>query len=88
MLCACGSLAASRATLVRKYLRDFAGQRFLGQPATIGDDRRPTYYGLHPMKMTNTPTSRKAYKRKTTLKKIADAACQREEPQRRLYDCA
>jgi hypothetical protein len=23
-----------------------------------------------------------------SLKKIADTACQREEPQRRLYDCA
>lgn len=35
-----------RGWVVRKHLDDFLGQRFLGQPATFGDDRRLTYYCL------------------------------------------
>ena len=46
VLCACGSLAMYRGWVVRKYVDDFLGQRFLGQPATFGDDRRLTYYCL------------------------------------------
>lgn len=46
VLCACGSLAIYRGWVVRKHLDDFLGQRFLGQPATFGDDRRLTYYCL------------------------------------------
>lgn len=46
VLCACGSLAMYRGWVVRKHLDDFLGQRFLGRPATFGDDRRLTYYCL------------------------------------------
>lgn len=46
VLCACGSLAAYRGWVARKYLDDFINQRFLGKPATFGDDRRMTYYCL------------------------------------------
>ncbi|MFD1309759.1 glycosyltransferase [Streptomyces kaempferi] len=46
VLCACGSLAVYRGWVVRKHLDDFLNQRFLGQPATFGDDRRLTYYCL------------------------------------------
>jgi hyaluronan synthase len=46
MLCACGSLALYRADIVRRYQADFLSQRFLGQPATFGEDRRLTNYGL------------------------------------------
>lgn len=46
VLCACGSLAVYRGWVVRKHLPDFLNQRFLGQPATFGDDRRLTYYCL------------------------------------------
>lgn len=46
VLCACGSLAMYRGWVVRKYVDDFIGQRFLGAPATFGDDRRLTYYCL------------------------------------------
>lgn len=46
VLCACGSLAVYRGWVVRKHLDDFLGQRFLGKPATFGDDRRLTYYCL------------------------------------------
>lgn len=46
VLCACGSLAAYRGWVARKYLDDFLGQRFMGKPATFGDDRRLTYYCL------------------------------------------
>ncbi|MBR7836907.1 glycosyltransferase [Actinospica durhamensis] len=46
VLCACGSLAMYRGWVVRKYVDDFLGQRFLGRPATFGDDRRLTYYCL------------------------------------------
>lgn len=46
VLCACGSLVVYRGRVVRAHLDDFLGQRFLGQPATFGDDRRLTYYAL------------------------------------------
>lgn len=46
VLCACGSLVVYRGWVVRKHLDDFLGQRFLGKPATFGDDRRLTYYCL------------------------------------------
>lgn len=46
VLCACGSLALYRGPVVRKYLDDFLGQRFLGRACTYGDDRRLTYYCL------------------------------------------
>ena len=46
VLCACGSLAMYRGWVVRKYVDDFLDQRFLGRPATFGDDRRLTYYCL------------------------------------------
>ncbi|MGW5477673.1 glycosyltransferase [Streptomyces sp. NPDC004008] len=46
VLCACGSLVVYRGWVVRKHLDDFLNQRFLGQPATFGDDRRLTYYCL------------------------------------------
>ncbi|MET8580414.1 glycosyltransferase [Streptomyces collinus] len=46
VLCACGSLAAYRGWVARKYVDDFLDQRFLGKPATFGDDRRLTYYCL------------------------------------------
>ena len=46
VLCACGSLAAYRGWVARKYLDDFLNQRFMGKPATFGDDRRLTYYCL------------------------------------------
>ncbi|MHA7134372.1 glycosyltransferase [Oerskovia turbata] len=46
VLCACGSLAFYRATVVRKYREDFLTQTFLGRPAVFGDDRRMTNYAL------------------------------------------
>lgn len=46
VLCACGSLVVYRGRIVRQHLDDFLGQRFLGAPATFGDDRRLTYYCL------------------------------------------
>ncbi|MFJ9114442.1 glycosyltransferase [Streptomyces sp. NPDC102394] len=46
VLCACGSLVAYRGWVMRKHLDDFLNQRFLGQAATFGDDRRLTYYCL------------------------------------------
>jgi len=46
VLCACGSLAVYRADVVRKYADDFLNQRFLGQKAIFGDDRRLTNYAL------------------------------------------
>jgi hyaluronan synthase len=46
VLCACGSLVVYRGRVVRQHLDDFLGQRFLGKPATFGDDRRLTYYAL------------------------------------------
>lgn len=46
VLCACGSLVVYRGRTIRAHLDDFLNQRFLGQPATFGDDRRLTYYCL------------------------------------------
>jgi hyaluronan synthase len=46
VLCACGSLAVYRADVVRKYADDFLNQRFMGQKAIFGDDRRLTNYAL------------------------------------------
>lgn len=46
VLCCCGSLSIYRGRVVRKYLSDFLGQTFLGQPAVFGDDRRLTNYAL------------------------------------------
>ncbi|MEO3787845.1 glycosyltransferase [Actinocorallia sp. B10E7] len=46
VLCCCGSLAAYRGWVVHKYLDDFRTQKFLGQPAVVGDDRRLTNYCL------------------------------------------
>lgn len=46
MLCACGSLAAYRGWVVRKYLDDFTTQTWMGRKAEAGDDRRLTYYAL------------------------------------------
>lgn len=46
VLCACGSLVVYRGRVIRRHLDDFLNQRFLGTPATFGDDRRLTYYCL------------------------------------------
>lgn len=46
VLCCCGTLAFYRAEVLREHLHDFVNQRFLGQPATYGDDRRLTNYAL------------------------------------------
>ena len=46
VLCCCGSLAFFRGTVVRDNLDDFLDQRFLGQVASFGDDRRLTNYAL------------------------------------------
>jgi len=46
VLCACGSLVVYRGRTIRTHLDDFLNQRFLGAPATFGDDRRLTYYCL------------------------------------------
>jgi hyaluronan synthase len=46
VLCCCGSLSLWRANVVRAYVNDFVSQRFLGRPATFGDDRRLTNYAL------------------------------------------
>lgn len=46
VLCCCGSLSFYRADVVRSNLADFVDQRFLGQVATFGDDRRLTNYAL------------------------------------------
>jgi hyaluronan synthase len=46
VLCACGSLAVWRASVLRPYISDFVSQRFLGRPAIYGDDRRLTNYAL------------------------------------------
>lgn len=46
VLCCCGSLAFYRGHVVRANLDDFLSQRFLGVPATYGDDRRLTNYCL------------------------------------------
>lgn len=46
VLCTCGSFAVYRSTLVKKYLKDFLEQKFLGRSAVFGDDRRLTNYAL------------------------------------------
>lgn len=46
VLCCCGSLSLYRAEVIRANLDDFVAQRFLGQHATFGDDRRLTNYAL------------------------------------------
>lgn len=46
VLCACGTIAFYRASMMRKYQDDFLHQRFFGKPATLGDDRRMTNYAL------------------------------------------
>jgi hyaluronan synthase len=46
VLCACGSLAAWRSTVLTSNLEDFTGQSFLGRACTYGDDRRLTNYAL------------------------------------------
>lgn len=46
VLCACGSLAAWRAKLLRTNLDDFTAQTFLGRRCVYGDDRRLTNYAL------------------------------------------
>ncbi|GAA2450480.1 glycosyltransferase family 2 protein [Agromyces soli] len=46
VLCACGTIAFYRTSMMRKYQADFLDQRFLGRPATLGDDRRMTNYAL------------------------------------------
>lgn len=57
VLCVCGSLAAYRGWVVRKYQADFLGQRFLGKACTFGDDRRLTYYALTEGKSVIQPTA-------------------------------
>lgn len=46
VLCACGSMALYRGGVVRRNLDDFVNQTWLGVPATVGDDRRLTFYCL------------------------------------------
>lgn len=46
VLCASGTIAFYRTSMVRKYRHDFLSQTFMGKPATIGDDRRMTNYAL------------------------------------------
>jgi hyaluronan synthase len=46
VLCASGTIAFYRTSMVRKYRDDFLSQTFMGKPATIGDDRRMTNYAL------------------------------------------
>ncbi|MFJ5217233.1 glycosyltransferase [Streptomyces sp. NPDC088354] len=57
VLCACGSLALYRGWVMRKHLDDFLEQRFLGRPATFGDDRRLTYYALAEGQSVIAPTA-------------------------------
>lgn len=57
VLCACGSLVVYRGRVVRQHLNDFLGQRFLGRPATFGDDRRLTYYCLREGQSVIQPTA-------------------------------
>lgn len=37
VLCACGTIAFYRASMMRKYRDDFVNQRFFGKPAVLGD---------------------------------------------------
>lgn len=46
VLCVCGSLAFYRADVVLRHLNRFLGQTFLGQVATVGDDRHLTNWCL------------------------------------------
>lgn len=46
VLCVCGILAFYRSRTIMRHLDDFLNQRFLGQPAVTGDDRRLTNYCL------------------------------------------
>jgi hyaluronan synthase len=46
VLCACGSLAAWRRSVIEDNVDDFTNQRFLGSTCTYGDDRRLTNYAL------------------------------------------
>lgn len=46
MVCACGSLAAYRGSMVDHWAGDFLGQTFGGRECTFGDDRRLTAYAL------------------------------------------
>lgn len=46
VLCVCGSIAFYRADVVMRHLDDFLEQRFLGQLATVGDDRHLTNWCL------------------------------------------
>lgn len=46
VLCCCGSLSFFRAEVIRANLDDWLSQKFLGKPATFGDDRRLTRYAL------------------------------------------
>jgi hyaluronan synthase len=46
VLCVCGSLAFYRADVVLRHLDAFLGQTFLGQVATVGDDRHLTNWCL------------------------------------------
>jgi hyaluronan synthase len=57
VMCCSGALGFHRGDVVRKYLDDFLGQRFLGRPATFGDDRRLTNYDLLEGKVVMQETS-------------------------------
>lgn len=46
VLCVCGSLAFYRADVVLRHLDEFLTQQFLGQTATVGDDRHLTNWCL------------------------------------------
>lgn len=46
VLCVCGVLAFYRADMVHRHLDRFLGQRFLGSPAIVGDDRHMTNLAL------------------------------------------
>jgi len=46
VLCCCGSLAAYRGWVIRKYLPNFLSQTFMGRKVEAGDDRRLTNYCL------------------------------------------
>lgn len=46
VLCCCGAFSFWRGSLVDDHLDEWLNQRFLGKPATFGDDRRLTRYAL------------------------------------------
>lgn len=46
VLCVCGALAFYRADVALRHLDAFLGQTFLGNPATVGDDRHMTNLAL------------------------------------------